>query len=447
MATRQTGVVFTQSTTEPPSPALGDEWFNTSTNKLYKFVFYNNSTQWIETPSFASVPTPTWTTATRPTNPRSGLMGYNSDSRAIEAYVGVNWSAFIQGSTPMVEYLVIAGGGGGGSNDAAGGGAGGFRTATGLVVSGGVPIVVTVGAGGAGGVNGATGVNGSDSIFSSIISTGGGYGATDANNGTNVLQSRSVGGSGGSGGGGGGGSDATTPTGGLGIAGQGNNGGAAGAAQATGYGGGGGGGAGAVGASTVSGGSGNGGVGLTSDITITATSVSSVLIGTGAKTFTVAAGLSYTANQPIKISNSVTNYMLGTVTSYTTTSLVVNIVSVVGSGTFATWSIDYIYAGGGGGGSRTTPGTGGAGGGGAGSASGGGAVGTSGTANTGGGGGGAANDFNNAGQTGTGGTGGSGIVIIRYSDTYPVATAPNAAYTLSGGYRIYKFTTSGLITF
>lgn len=446
MATRLTGVVFTQSTTEPPSPALGDEWFNTTTSKLYKFVFYNNSTQWIETPSFASVPTPTWTTATRPTNPRSGLMGYNSDSRAIEAYVGVSWSAFIQGSTPTVEYLVVAGGGGGGANDAAGGGAGGFRTATGFAVSGGVPISVTVGAGGAGGINSTTGVNGSASVFASIVSTGGGYGGADANNQSTVDLARAPGGNGGSGGGGGGGTNSTTPAGGTGIAGQGNNGGAGGGNQATGYGGGGGGGAGAVGASTVSGGSGNGGVGLTSDITITATSVSSVLIGTGAKTFTVASGLSYTANQPIKISNSVTNYMLGTVTSYTTTSLVVNIDSVVGSGTFATWSIDYIYAGGGGGGSRTTRGTGGAGGGGAGSGTGGSVTGISGTANTGGGGGGAGNDHN-AGQTGTGGTGGSGIVIIRYSDTYPVATAINAVYTLSGGYRIYKFTTSGFITF
>jgi hypothetical protein len=172
-------------------------------------------------------------------------------------------------------------------------------------------------------------------------------------------------------------------------------------------------------------------------------------MGTGAKTFTVAAGLTYTAGQPIRMYFNASNYMYGTVTSYSTTSLVVNVVSIVGSGTYAVWEIDYIYAGGGGGGSRTTPGTGGAGGGGAGSGPGGGVSGTSGTANTGGGGGGAANDFNNAGSTGTGGAGGSGVVIIRYLDMFPVATATTGspAYTLIGGYRIYKFTTSGTIRF
>jgi hypothetical protein len=48
-----------------------------------------------------------------------------------------------------------------------------------------------------------------------------------------------------------------------------------------------------------------------------------------------------------------------------------------------------------------------------------------------------------------GGAGGSGIVIIRYPDTYEPAasTTGSPTYTVSGGYRIYKFTASGSITF
>jgi hypothetical protein len=47
------------------------------------------------------------------------------------------------------------------------------------------------------------------------------------------------------------------------------------------------------------------------------------------------------------------------------------------------------------------------------------------------------------------GTGGSGIVIIRYADTYPAASATTGSPTITtaGGYRIYKFTSSGTITF
>ena len=68
-----------------------------------------------------------------------------------------------QAGTTEVEYLVIAGAGGGGGsangNYGGGGGAGGFRTATGLSVTGGSSIPVTVGAAGAGGpaANGESG--------------------------------------------------------------------------------------------------------------------------------------------------------------------------------------------------------------------------------------------------------------------------------------------------
>lgn len=60
--------------------------------------------------------------------------------------------------------------------------------------------------------------------------------------------------------------------------------------------------------------------------------------------------------------------------------------------------------------------------------------------NTGGGGGGGG---------GVGGSGGSGIVIIRYSDSYATAasTTGNPVYTITNGYKIYTFTSSGSITF
>jgi hypothetical protein len=67
----------------------------------------------------------------------------------------------------------------------------------------------------------------------------------------------------------------------------------------------------------------------------------------------------------------------------------------------------------------------------------------SGTTNLGGGGGGG-----NANYGGNGGLGGSGIVILRYPDTYPAATSTTGSptITVTGGYRIYKFTGTGSIT-
>ena len=104
------------------------------------------------------------------------------------------------------------------------------------------------------------------------------------------------------------------------------------------------------------------------------------------------------------------------------------------------------YAGGGGGtfAYSNSTGAGGLGGGGAGVAGG---VGTAGTANTGGGGGGGAGG--NA--SGSGGLGGSGIAIIRTLDTLATATTVGAANSnapyITGGYKYYKFTGSGTITF
>jgi hypothetical protein len=112
-----------------------------------------------------------------------------------------------------------------------------------------------------------------------------------------------------------------------------------------------------------------------------------------------------------------------------------------------------IYYGGGGAGGAAyaagtgAGGTGGTGGGGAGGLSNADSVsypGSNGATNTGGGGGAASGGSNPIGASG-----GSGVVIIRYADTYSAATSTTGSptYTTPTGYRMYKFTSSGSITF
>ena len=101
--------------------------------------------------------------------------------------------------------------------------------------------------------------------------------------------------------------------------------------------------------------------------------------------------------------------------------------------------VEYLVVAGGGGGGASYSGKGAAGGGGAGATTGGGNA-TSGGGNTGGGGGGA--------STGNSGSGGSGIVIIRYPNTFKDAiSVSNGTKTTANSHTIYTFTTSGTITF
>ena len=70
------------------------------------------------------------------------------------------------------------------------------------------------------------------------------------------------------------------------------------------------------------------------------TSFTSILIGNGSRTFTVDANLSYIPLQEVLIVYDAGNHMHGTVTSYSGTTLIVDVKHNTGSGTFATWVIN-----------------------------------------------------------------------------------------------------------
>jgi len=143
----------------------------------------------------------------------------------------------------------------------------------------------------------------------------------------------------------------------------------------------------------------------------------------------IANTLLLTCQSPVFVDNSSNNYTATSLgTSYITSQNPFGI-SYAGGG------------GGGGGGGSATIGLGGMGGGGNGSAIG---TGNNGSTNTGGGGGGISNISP---QTGT--TGGSGIVVLSYPSSYPVAASTTGSPSLStiNGNNIYKFTASGSITF
>lgn len=108
------------------------------------------------------------------------------------------------------EVLVVAGGGSGGHDQGGGGGAGGYRTSTGLSLTSGTGYQAIVGAGGSGNTSFTQKCNGTNSVFSTVLSTGGG-GAGGYNQNGNA---------GGSGGGGGGANTGTGGTGGAGNAGS-----------------------------------------------------------------------------------------------------------------------------------------------------------------------------------------------------------------------------------
>jgi len=269
----------------------------------------------------------------------------------------------------FADFLVVAGGGGGGDWAGGGGGAGGLRSSVGSTGGGGSlesriqllygqTYTITVGSGGigadAGLQNQASGQNSSisGSKLTTITCIGGGYGG-GANGSTKEPAE------GGSGGGGGG--YAPIYAGSFGTANQGYDGGTG--LFSTGYNGGGGGGAGGIGGNAGSGVAGSGGSGLS--ISITGSSVTYAVGGTGGR---ASAGGSSSA-------------------------------------------------------------------------------GASASANTGSGGDGPLQTNSNA-TSFASGAGGSGVVILRVSDSFTAAsTTGSPTVTTSGGYRIYKFTGNGSITF
>ena len=83
-------------------------------------------------------------------------------------------------------------------------------------------------------------------------------------------------------------------------------------------------------------------VGTAYNLATNATSATSNNLTTGAKTFTVAAGLGFIAGMPLRFANTASplNYAQATVTSYSGTSLQVNFDTITGSGSaITTWSI------------------------------------------------------------------------------------------------------------
>ena len=72
------------------------------------------------------------------------------------------------------------------------------------------------------------------------------------------------------------------------------------------------------------------------------TSSTSLTIGTGLKTLIVETGLAYTITQDITVAYDATNYMAGPITSYNsnTGSLTLDVITILGSGTYNTWTIN-----------------------------------------------------------------------------------------------------------
>jgi len=224
-------MAFITSTSQPTSGALGDEWFNPNTNRIYKLVPLNGTNV-------------TW-------------REYNLPSLTPTPFIPI----YGPGPVGIIQMLVVAGGGGGGAQGG-GGGAGGllyygsanaiYKAPNGnsLSLGSNANITVVIGAGGAGRlVDLAASRNGGNTIVTILsLSSNVTYNAVGGGGGgayNSPIQAGSNGGSGG------GGIPIGEFAGGSGIPGQGNSGGSGAwrGNNPTGLGGGGGGGAGQVGKS------------------------------------------------------------------------------------------------------------------------------------------------------------------------------------------------------
>jgi len=78
--------------------------------------------------------------------------------------------------------------------------------------------------------------------------------------------------------------------------------------------------------------------------TFSGTSATSLTVGTGSKTFTTQAGLAFAVGNTVLIASTANsaNYMQGSITAYSGTSMTVNVTSTGGSGTIAVWAITLV---------------------------------------------------------------------------------------------------------
>lgn len=73
---------------------------------------------------------------------------------------------------------------------------------------------------------------------------------------------------------------------------------------------------------------------------LSGTSTTSILIGTGSKTFTTQSGISWNIGQRLRVSDSTTNNLMeGEITAYSGTSLTILVDYIEGSGTIGSWTI------------------------------------------------------------------------------------------------------------
>lgn len=75
------------------------------------------------------------------------------------------------------------------------------------------------------------------------------------------------------------------------------------------------------------------------------TSASSNSVAAGSKTFTVSSGKSFLPGMPLMIARTSapsTTYMYGLVTSYSGTTLIVSVSTILGSGTYTDWTISLV---------------------------------------------------------------------------------------------------------
>ena len=80
----------TANTFSPGDPSLGDEWYDTSNSRLYKYLAVNGtSPQWVELYSASSnggLTLPSWNNSTRPVNPKTQILGYNNTTNLLDFF-------------------------------------------------------------------------------------------------------------------------------------------------------------------------------------------------------------------------------------------------------------------------------------------------------------------------------------------------------------------------